>query len=282
VGTVSVPRSPSRRRFLRAALVGAAASAGGGTVVLRSNRLESRLVPARDPRESGIEPLRVALLTDVHAPHDWFAFEDLVAATRAFDPHLVLVVGDAINRRGDERLVRAYETLPARIGKFAALGNWEYQGACDFRRLRAEFDRAGVRLLVNEAASVDHGGEPLRIVGLDDFLHGRPNVDVVARAVAKGAGAGAPRTLVLAHCPALFDDVRGRVAEPFTALGGHTHGGQIAPFGVAIVTPPGSAGYVKGWYDAGRGQRLYVSRGLGNSDIPFRIGSRPELALLTL
>ena len=68
---------------------------------------------------------------------------------------------------------------------------------------------------------------------------------------------------------------------PFTAFAGHTHGGQIAPFGVALVTPPGSGAYVKGWYGAG-GQRLYVSRGLGNSDIPFRIGSPPELALLTL
>ena len=164
------------------------------------------------------------------------------AATRAFDPHLVLVVGDAINRLGDERLVRAYDALPARLGKFAALGNWEYQGACDFGRLRAEYDRAGVRLLVNEHATVDHEGEPLRIVGLDDFLHGRPTVDLVARGVAKGAAAAAPRTLVLAHCPALFDAVRRSVAEPFTAFGGPTHGGQIAPFGVAIVTPPGSAG----------------------------------------
>jgi predicted MPP superfamily phosphohydrolase len=218
------------------------------------------------------------VLTDVHAPHYWFAFETLAAAARAFDPHLVLVVGDALNRRGDEGLVRAYEALPARLGRFAAIGNWEYQGRCDMDALRSEYDRAGVRLLLNETATVDHAGEPLRLVGLDDLLHGRPAVNLLEAAP---DARSAPRTLMLAHCPALFDRAAAATPAPFTAFAGHTHGGQIAPFGRALITPPGSGGYVKGWSGDDR-QRLFVSRGLGNSDIPFRVGSPPELALITL
>jgi len=267
--------------MLRRAAVGAAVALGGGAAIARGNRLDVHALPASPAPGRASAPLRVALLTDVHAPHDWFDFAELAAATRAFDPHLVLVVGDAINRRGDEALVRAYEALPARLGKFSALGNWEYQGRCDFGRLRTEYDRAGVRLLVNEVASVDHEGESVRLVGLDDFLHGRPLVERLSDSPPATANDAAPRTLLLAHCPELFDHAVRRATAPFTALAGHTHGGQIAPFGRAIVTPPGSGGYVKGWY-ARAGQRLYVSRGLGNSDIPFRIGSPPELALLTL
>lgn len=262
-------------------MAGAVASLAGGAAVVRSNRLDVRAVAEPGSAPGAGEPLRVALVTDMHAPHDWFAFSELAAATRAFDPHLVLIAGDAINRRGDEGLVRAYDALPARLGKFAALGNWEYQGLCDIVRLRAEYEAAGVRLLINEEATVDHGGERLRVVGLDDFLHGRPFMDVVASSSRTAAAADAPRTLLMAHCPELFDHAARHTTAPFTAFAGHTHGGQIAPFGVALVTPPGSGRYVKGWYGTGR-QRLYVSRGLGNSDIPFRIGSPPELALLTL
>lgn len=278
---MSAPSSPSRRRLLRGAVAGAVASLAGGAAVVRSNGLDAHAVPAPGSAPGAGEPLRVALVTDMHAPHDWFAFSELAAATRAFDPHLVLIVGDSINRRRDEPLVRAYDALPARLGKFAALGNWEYQGRCDMGRLRAEYESAGVRLLINEEATVDHGGERVRVVGLDDLLHGRPSLDVVASPSRMAAASDATRTLVMAHCPELFDHAVRHTTAPFTAFAGHTHGGQIAPFGVALITPPGSGRYVKGWYGAGR-QRLYVSRGLGNSDVPFRIGSPPELALLTL
>ena len=71
--------------------------------------------------------------------------------------------------------------------------------------------------------------------------------------------------------------------RPTVVLAGHTHGGQIAPLGLAIVLPEGSGRYVHGQYQSANSQHtLYVSRGLGNSGPPFRIGARPELALLEI
>jgi hypothetical protein len=59
-------------------------------------------------------------------------------------------------------------------------------------------------------------------------------------------------------------------------LAGHTHGGQVAPFGLALTLPSGSGRYVAGWYrDAG--PPMYVSRGIGTSLIPVRLGATPEL-----
>jgi predicted MPP superfamily phosphohydrolase len=215
----------------------------------------------------------------MHAPHDSFEAATLADIVADFDPDILLVAGDAVDRRGDEHLVSAYGALPARYGKFAALGNWEYQGACDVSRLRREYERAGVRLLVNERAVVDVGGQQLDIVGLDDLLRGRPLLDLVRSPTAPRAD----RSLVMAHCPALFDEVARASTSPSVVLSGHTHGGQIAPFGHVFMTPLGSGAYVKGWYGAsGTAHRLYVSRGLGNSRIPLRVGSRPEIALLTL
>lgn len=273
----------TRRRFLARISAAAAASAAGVAGLAAGNRLEARR--SASPVAPAAGGIRVALVTDMHAPHDWFDLDELAREVAAFEPDLVFIAGDAFNRRGDEALVRAYERLPARVGRYASLGNWEYQSGCDLARLRREYARAGVELLVNAAATVDVRGERLRVVGLDDFLRGRPDLGAVT-----SAGAGADRTLVLAHCPALFDAVVGAVGGPGGGSGvphvvfsGHTHGGQIAPFGHALVTPPGSSRFVKDWYAAPGGRHhLYVSRGLGNSDIPFRIGSRPELALLTV
>lgn len=266
----------SRRRFL-ATGAGLAAAAVGGSLY-RSNELEAvRTTLPGGPRAG--PALRVALATDMHAPHDTFEHDTLARALEEFSPDLLLIAGDAVNRRGDEALVAAYASLPARYGKFASLGNWEYQGDCDLALLRAEYDRAGVRLLVNETATVDVGGVRVAVTGLDDLLRGRPDLDRLP----SPSGTPTDRSLVMAHCPALFDSIAAESKALHTVLAGHTHGGQITPFGQVFMTPRGSGRYVRGWYEApGTGHRLYVSRGLGNSRIPLRVGSRPEISLLTL
>lgn len=268
----------SRRRFLAAAGVGVVGLSG---YTVESNELDASrsTLPAthRDERP----PLRVALATDMHGPNNYVAQAHLLRAVAAFQPHLLCVVGDAVDDRGDEPLVARYADIEAPLGKFAVLGNWEYEGNCDIDRLRRAYDRAGISLMVNDHVTVDHGGEPVDIVGFDDWLAGEPNPGLVTRL---GPGdATAPRALVLVHCPVAFDTLAPVAPRPIITLAGHTHGGQIAPFGVAIVRPAGSGRYVKGWYGTPRGSHhLYVSRGLGNSGPPFRIGSRPEIALLTL
>ena len=265
----------SRRRFLGTGVGLAAVVAGGG--LLRSNELEAVRTTA-PRRQAGAPPLRVTLATDMHAPHDFFDERTFLDAAGDFATDLLLVAGDALNREGDEALVSAYAALPARFGKFASLGTWEYQGGCDLTRLRREYERAGVRLLVNESVTLDIRGERVRITGLDDFLHGKPSLDSL-----RAGSPPADRSLVMAHCPELFHDVARESPTPQLVLGGHTHGGQIAPFGHVFMTPAGSGGFVKGWYEAPRGgHQLYVSRGLGNSRIPFRVGARPELSLLTV
>jgi predicted MPP superfamily phosphohydrolase len=49
----------------------------------------------------------------------------------------------------------------------------------------------------------------------------------------------------------------------------------------ALFTPRGSGRYAAGSYQTAWGD-LYVSRGIGTSMIPLRIGARPEIVLLEL
>jgi hypothetical protein len=217
----------------------------------------------------------------MHGPHHRIDLHGLIRAIADFQPHVLCVVGDAVDNRGDEPLVALYGAVDAPLGKFAVLGNWEYEGECDIPRLAREYERAGVELLINRRVTVDRAGEPIDIVGLDDLLGGSPDLRLID--TLRPGDETAPRAIVLSHCPHSFDRIVPHAPRSIVTLSGHTHGGQIAPFGVALIVPTGSGHYVKGWYLSRHGpHRLYVSRGLGNSGPPFRIGSRPEIALLTL
>ena len=281
------PRHPylprlSRRSFIAGAGVAGAAALAAGSRLWLAGDARVELVHSVPPAGGAAPWLRVALITDLHAPLARVDVAALAPAVHAFDPHVVLIVGDSIDRRDATAEVRAFAPIAARHPTFATLGNHEYWSGCDLGRLRREYERAGVRLLVNEGLTVDVEGRPVRVVGLDDWRAGRPAYHLLAED--SRAWREAAHRLVLAHCPATFDAVRGITRQPLDTFAGHTHAGQIAPFGRPIYLPPGSAGYVKGWYGTAgpAAQRLYVSRGLGTSGVPVRVGAEPELALLTV
>ena len=67
-------------------------------------------------------------------------------------------------------------------------------------------------------------------------------------------------------------------------LSGHTHGGQIRIplLGAVVVSGQGFLPkYQYGIYQEGQ-STMVVSKGLGNSVIPFRIFCQPELVIITL
>ncbi len=89
-------------------------------------------------------------------------------------------------------------------------------------------------------------------------------------------------TVLLSHRPELFDTyVEGGVDLVLT---GHAHGGQFRLPVIGGVVAPGQGLFPK--YDAGLytegSANMVVSRGLGNSVIPFRVNNRPEIVVLEL
>jgi predicted MPP superfamily phosphohydrolase len=59
---------------------------------------------------------------------------------------------------------------------------------------------------------------------------------------------------------------------------GHSHGGQLNIFGYIPNLPPGVGNYIKGWYKD-KSPELYVSKGIGTSILPIRLGARAEIAV---
>ncbi|MGB4138298.1 MAG: metallophosphoesterase, partial [Saccharofermentanales bacterium] len=89
-------------------------------------------------------------------------------------------------------------------------------------------------------------------------------------------------TVLLSHRPELFDVYVDCGVD--LVLSGHAHGGQFRlPFVGGIVAPDQGL-FPK--YDAGlyaaESTNMIVSRGIGNSIIPFRFNNRPEVVLIVL
>ena len=132
-------------------------------------------------------------------------------------------------------------------------------------------------MLRNERAEIRRGDAAIDVAGIDDWSarrfgvgHG-PDLD---RALA-GRDPDRP-VILLAHQPRQVGDARRLGVD--LQLSGHTHGGQIAPFGifVSLVQPA-----VKGLHRFDP-TWLYVNRGTGTWGPPMRLGNPAEITVVEL
>jgi len=228
-------------------------------------------------------------ITDLHLKRVGEVHRRIAARVNAMAPDLLLFTGDSVDRRDRlGELASLLALFDPRTPKLAILGNWEHWSGVDLDELAAVHRRTNGRLLVNESAVHEVGGRSLLVTGLDDLVGGRPDL--------RRSLAGAPPAdahLLLAHCPEHRDQLaRAVVGTPLSApfdlprfalmLSGHTHGGQVNLFGWTPVLPAGSGRYVRGWFRDPGMVPLYVSRGVGTSVAPVRLGAPPEVAVFTL
>jgi predicted MPP superfamily phosphohydrolase len=116
------------------------------------------------------------------------------------------------------------------------------------------FEEAGVRLLRNAWVGLRPG---LVLAGVDDLSASRdPGTEGASLAKAL-AGRPLGATVVLTHAPLLADSVARKGVD--LMLSGHTHGGQIWPFGYLVRQ---RFPLFEGRYEIGA-MTLIVSRGTG-------------------
>lgn len=264
-------RHPRTRRLAAAAVVVAAlAAAWGAGVEVRWIEVTHHTLGAPEP---GRRPLRVVHLSDVHVRHVGSRERRLAELVRAERPDLVVLSGDLL---GEGDALAALGEVLGSLGGVPVLGvegNWEHLLKLPEAALRETFAAHGARLLVNEVAFVERDGRRVAVVGLDDWSAGAPDPGRAA------AGLAAERNLLLLeHEPGYRETWPGALPVPSLMLSGHTHGGQIAVIGRAVL-PPGSGRYLHGWY-GGAPFPLYVSRGVGWSVLPIRLGARPEIVVI--
>lgn len=213
---------------------------------------------------------RIAVVSDLHLPDMLLPPTVLLHHLAEQKPDAIFLTGDLTNSYTvfDEKNLRRMASALAAIAPcFAIPGNHEWRLGRE-PRYRACLTEAGVHYLCDSFADWQRGEDTLRLYGM-----GR-------RRPAPLHIAGQP-TIVLAHKPDLFPYYR--KARWNLVFCGHAHGGQVR-LGTKALFSPGQGflpRYTGGVY-AAEDTTMVVSRGLGNSSIPWRVGNDPHLPIVTL
>ena len=229
-------------------------------------------------------PLRVALVSDLHvgAPyHGLGRLPSTVDRINATNPDLICIAGDVVTLgvlggqfTPPEAIARELRRLRAPSGVFAVLGNHDRLFSAP--RVRGALESAGIRVLEDTARLVSTPSGRVWVAGLSDFWTGPHDI---GRTLAPVSDTATP-VLLLTHNPDIFPRIPSRVT---LTLAGHTHGGQVRLplIGSPIVPSAYGQRYARGLVIEG-GRRLFVSTGIGTSDLPLRLGVPPTIFVLTL
>ncbi len=228
----------------------------------------------------GLEGLSLLLITDLHAGPflSAGALRRALARASSTGPDLVVLGGDyATTHLGElEPHLEAIATLEAPLGVFAVLGNHDHYTE-SAARLRERIESTGVRVLHNDAVPIERDGARLLLAGIDDLHWGEPDLEA-ALSRARALDPEAPIVLV-SHNPDVFFEAAARGVS--LVLSGHTHGGQVRVPGVPVLVRMSRYRLDDGRFRFG-GAELVVSRGIGVSGLPLRLGCPPEVVRLTL
>jgi len=225
--------------------------------------------------------LRLVHLSDLHLGPlaDRQALRGAFERVASLAPDLVCVTGDLIDSPAADldSWMPELAGLSAPLGVFAILGNHDRHVGAE-RVARAVERWTRWRLLRDEVATVEVGGERLHLLGLED----RRAEEAAAMLPGLLARVPAGETAVLlAHRPSVFPAAA--AAGVRLLLAGHTHGGQLAVPGASRLNV---ARLLVTRFDAGcfvrDGALLHVSRGLGTSGQRVRVGVPREITLVTL
>lgn len=233
-----------------------------------------------------IGQLRIVYLSDIHQS-SFFSqsrVDSLVKRINALNADLVLLGGDyAEDSDGAVAFFRSLPNIHARYGVYAVMGNHDRTvPESNLQAMQTIMIAKGITPVVNDVIPVRIGVSNIYIAGIDDVNTGWPDLSgVAARTRAEDY------VIFLSHSPEVIPDahkcadMNGRRGWFDLGLFGHTHGGQIALIGQYLGIAKVPAQYEQGWIVENRINML-ISRGVGTSVLPVRIGRRPQIHIITV
>jgi len=232
-----------------------------------------------DPARPRPRPLRLAFASDLHlGPTTPKSVLD--RAFRLLDeaaPDVLILGGDYVFLDATPAIARDLRDRVRAVRapiKLAVMGNhdlWTHHGL-----IEDALAEAGARVLINDAVRLPTPHDDVAILGIDDPWTGRPD-----GAWAVEACGDAAVRIGVSHSPDGLPFLRGRGVS--LLLTGHTHGGQIALPGPRPIIVPGPLG--KRWpfgLHRDGDLTLFVSRGVGTTELPIRTFATPDIAVFTV
>ena len=232
---------------------------------------------------------RIAQVSDLHNSEFGKNNTELLKLLSESRPDIIAITGDLIDaNHTDVGIALGFAQESVRIAPtYYVTGNHE-AASPQYDTLKAGLEEAGVIVLEDEAVSLERNGETITLFGLGDpdftvkgDMFGETAAMVSTKLKNLDDGEGG-YTILLSHRPELFETYVNCGID--LVFAGHAHGGQFRlPFIGGLVAPNQGMfpQYDAGLYTDGS-TSMVVSRGIGNSIIPFRFNNRPEIVLVEL
>ena len=235
---------------------------------------------------------RLVHISDIHARSYAARRESLQRAVdmiNGLKPDLITFTGDLITLDATELdpVNEILRKLKSEDGIMSVVGNHDYGIYADpsdkssSRRILSEVigeeERMGWNVLMDDNRIIKRGQDSIAVIGVQNTSPSRhfPSKGNLRKA---SVGTEGMFRILLTHDPMHWErEVVGK-DYPLT-LSGHTHAMQFSLFGwspSSLIFKQHRGLYTKD------DQHLYVNIGLGETILPFRIGTRPEITLITL
>lgn len=229
--------------------------------------------------DRAFDQFKIVQISDLHTgkymPESRFA--RIIQLVNQQQPDAIAITGDIVSKHSRfqaEKLQQQLSQLQAKTVIVAVLGNHDHSEK--IKLLKRILAQSKIDNLDNQVYIVERGSKKLAFAGLDDPYWGKPNLNKILDHLPDQVP-----TIFLVHEPD-YIEISAKTHKFALQLSGHSHGGQIKiPFFAPLVLPYGGRKYFAGLNQV-EDTITYTNRGLGMTNLPMRIGSRPEITVFTL
>ena len=220
-----------------------------------------------------LDKFNLVQLTDIHVgrtiKRDFI--EKLVKKTNELNPDIVVITGDLVDLPISKIEYDLYPLKDLNVPTYFILGNHEYfHGAGEAVEYIKEL---GIIPLLNEHVILGKGNKKFNLIGLTDIIGARTGLYPPDPELAYTGLDQTKACVVLAHQPRMINEMDNYRCD--LMLSGHTHGGQIFPFGLLVMA---AQPYLAGLNQHAPNRQVFVSRGTGYWGPPLRFLAPSEIS----
>lgn len=198
-------------------------------------------------------------------------------------PAMICLGGDYVEWFATEPAYRQAEYFLARLeaplGVYAVMGDADYtlsRFSCLFCHKEGTAEtpqKHSVQFLKNESVQIKSGDQILNIAGLNTEKDLAYNDQVIGRLTENDP------TILLSHSSQIYNIIPQQ--KNVLVLSGDTHGGQVyLPIWMwKILKRKPDPAHMYGYFHQGQ-KNLYVSNGVGTTDLDLRIGIPPQITII--
>lgn len=232
--------------------------------------------------------LKIVQISDIHyeTTINKKDLTKIVNTINELKPDIVVLTGDLLDdniemsENYEKDLIETLSKIETSIGKYAISGNHDYT----FKNFNTIIEQSG---FINLNDSFDQiykdGNNYILLSGISTNMHGNKSLEEKLESTTTLLNNISEEEknniykILLTHEPDIIDDIESINFD--LVLAGHSHNGQVRlPFIGAITTPTFAKKYYNEHYTIDNTE-LYISGGLGTSEIKFRFFNKPSINL---